>query len=68
MEKVKEWCEKMAKLEIFDPNQSWLTKEELKDKIVIFGKMLGMFDSIFAQVWEVEAGLLTTEEQIETLV
>jgi hypothetical protein len=22
MEKVKEWCEKMAKLEIFDPNQS----------------------------------------------
>jgi hypothetical protein len=67
MEKAKEWSEKMAKLEIFDPNQSRLTKEDMVDKIVIFGKMLGMFNSIFAQVHGVEAGLLPTEEQIGAL-
>jgi hypothetical protein len=39
----------------------------MKDEIAKFGKMLGMFDSIFAQVRGVEAGLLPTEEQIGTL-
>ena len=39
----------------------------MKDKIAKFGKMLGMIDSIFAQVRGVKAGLLPTEEQIGTL-
>jgi hypothetical protein len=67
MEKAKEWSEKMAVLGIFDPTQSRLTEQEMKDEIAKFGKMLGMFDSIFAQVRGVEAGLLPTEEQIGTL-
>jgi hypothetical protein len=67
MEKAKEWSEKMAVLGILDPTQSGLTKQEMKDEIAKFGKMLGMFDSIFAQVRGVEAGLLPTEEQIGTL-
>jgi hypothetical protein len=62
MEK-KKWSEKMAELEIFDSHQSRLTKEEIIDEITRFGKMLGMFDSIFAQVHGVEAGLLPTEDQ-----
>jgi hypothetical protein len=32
-----------------------------------FGEMLGMFDSIFAQVQGVDAGLLPTEDQISML-
>ena len=57
----------MANLGIFDPTQSRLTKKEMRDEIAKFGKMLGMFDSIFAQVRGVEAGLLPTNEQIEKL-
>jgi hypothetical protein len=60
MEKANQWSEKMAELGIFDPTQSRLTKQQMKDKIVKFGKMLGMFDSIFAQVRGVEAGWLAT--------
>jgi hypothetical protein len=67
MEKAKEWSEKMAELEIFDPNQSRLTKQDMVDEIAKFGKMLGMFDSIFAQVRGVEAGLLPTDEQVGAL-
>ena len=67
MEKAKEWSEKMADIGIFDPTQSPLTEQQMKDEIVKFGKMLGKFDSIFAQVQGVEAGLLPTEEQIGTL-
>ncbi len=67
MEKAKEWSEKMAELGIFDPTQSQLTKQEMQDEIAKFGKMLGMFDSIFAQVRGVDAGLLPTEEQIVAL-
>jgi hypothetical protein len=66
--KAKEWSKKMAELEIFDPNQSRLTKEEMIDKIAKFKKKMGMFDSFFAQVHGVEAGLLPTEEQIGALV
>jgi hypothetical protein len=64
LEKAKECSEKMAELAIFYPNQSRLSKEEMIDKIVKSGKMLVMFDSMFAQVSGVEAGLLPTEEQI----
>ena len=67
MEKAKEWSEKMAELDIFNSTQSRLTEQEMKDEIVKFGKMLGMFDSIFAQVQGIDAGVLPTEEQIETL-
>jgi hypothetical protein len=74
MGKAKEWSEKMAEGEIFDTNQSRLTKQEMKDEIVKFWKMLGRFDSIFArkcsggltpifaQVHGVEAGLLSSCE------
>jgi hypothetical protein len=63
MEKAREWSEKMAALPIFNPNQSQLTKQEVKAKISKFGKILGLFDSMFAQIRGVEAGLLPTEEQ-----
>ncbi len=64
MEKAKEWSEKMAGLTIFNPEQSRLTEVQVKAEIAKFGKILGLFDSIFAQVRGVEAGLLPTEEQI----
>jgi hypothetical protein len=41
----------MAELNILNPTQqSRLTKQEMKDEITKFGKILGMFDSIVAQV------------------
>jgi hypothetical protein len=67
MEKAEEWSEAMAALDIFNSNQSRLTEQEVKNEIAKFGKMLGMFDSIFAQVRGVDAGLLPTEEQISML-
>jgi hypothetical protein len=36
----------------------------VKSEIEKFGKVLGMFDSIFAQVQGVDAGLLPTENKI----
>jgi hypothetical protein len=48
--------------------QSRLTKEEMKDEIAKFGKMLGMFDSFFVQVHRVEADLLPTEKYIGMVV
>jgi hypothetical protein len=39
----------------------------MKDEIAKFGKMLGMFDSIFALIRGVEAGLLPTEEHTGAL-
>jgi hypothetical protein len=44
MEKAEEWSEKMAELDIFNPTQSRLTKQEMKVEITKFRKMLGMFD------------------------
>jgi hypothetical protein len=67
MEKAEEWSEAMAALDIYNSTQSGLTKHEVKNEIGKFGKMLGMFDSIFAQVQGVDAGLLPTEEQISML-
>jgi hypothetical protein len=67
MEKAEEWSEAMAALDIFNSNQSRLTEQEVKNEIAKFGKMLGMFDSILAQVRGVDAGLLPTEEQISML-
>jgi hypothetical protein len=52
----------MAALDIYNSSQSRRTEYEVKNKIAKFGKMLGMFDSIFAQVRGVDAGLLPTEE------
>jgi hypothetical protein len=50
MEKEEEWSEKMAALDIYNADQSRLTKLQVKNEIAKSGKMLGMFDSIFAQV------------------
>jgi hypothetical protein len=68
MEKATEWSEKMSELDIFNQAQSRLTEQEMKEEIAKFGKMMGMFDSIFAQVRGIDAGLLPTEDQISTLV
>jgi protein subunit release factor A len=50
MEKAEGWSEKMAALEIYNPHQSRLTKHQVKTKIAKFEEILGMFDSLFAQV------------------
>ena len=67
MQKAKEWSEKMMTHGIYNSEQSRLTKHQVEAEIAKFGMMLGMFDSIFAQVRGVEAGLLPTEDQIVLL-
>jgi hypothetical protein len=63
MEKAEELSDRMAALDIYNSSQSQLTKHEVRSEIVKCGKMLGMFNLIFAQVQGVDAGLRPTEDQ-----